>query len=197
MIDQFLAGEDLHNKLATAIYGPDFTSAQRTTAKNSWFSKAYGASVQKFADTAGIELELAESVYAALDTEYPGIAAFQNYVIDTGKERLRSEGRGYIRLSDGTELPSDPGEEYALVDYVLQGEAAKIMKRAAVGLDNAGFGDWMRMFIHDEVVFEIPKDVVAEAQREIEVVMSDADTYAVPINVEGTLCPTSWGSKYS
>lgn len=197
MIEQFLAGEDLHNKLATAIYGPDFTSAQRTTAKNSWFSKAYGASVQKFADTAGIDLELAQQVYDALDTEYAGIKQFQDYVIDTGKTRFREEGRGYIRLSDGTELPSDPGEEYALVDFVLQGEAAKIIKRAAVGLDNAGFGDYMRMFIHDEVIFEIPSDVVADAQHEIELVMSDANTYAVPINVEGTLCPTSWGSKYN
>ncbi len=197
MLDQFLAGEDLHNRLATAIYGEGFTKDQRTTAKNSWFAKAYGASVQKFADTAGIDVEDAQSIYDALDTEYPGIKSFQDYVIDTGKTRFREEGRGYIRLSDGTELPSDPGEEYALVDFVLQGEAAKIIKRAAVGLDNAGLGDWMRMFIHDEVIFEIPKEHVAEAQPLITEVMQDLRSYSVPILVEGTLCPTSWGSKYN
>ena len=196
MLDQFLAGEDLHNKLATAIYGPGFTKEQRTTAKNSWFAKAYGASVEKFASTAGVEVEQAQAIYDALDTEYPGIKQFQNMVIDTGKTRFKTEGRGYIRLSDGTELPSDPGEEYALVDFVLQGEAAKILKRAAVGLDNAGYGDFMRMFVHDEVIFEIPSDIVAEVQPGIEEVMTNLDTYAVPIKVEGTLCPTSWGSKY-
>ena len=197
MVAQFLEGQDLHNNLATAIYGPDFTKDQRTTAKNSWFAKAYGASVEKFADTAGIEVEQAQAIYDGLDETYPGIKRLQNEVIDVGKTRQALEGRGYIRLSDGTELPADPGEEYALVDYTLQGEAAKILKRASVNLDNAGYGQYMRMFVHDEVIFEMPTELVEEARPQIEEIMTDAYSYAVPINVEGSICPTSWGSKYT
>ena len=196
MIAQFRAGEDLHNMLATAIYGSGFTSEQRSTAKNSWFAKAYGAKVETFAESAGVPVEQAQAIYDGLDETYPGIRQFQDLCIETGKTRLREEGRGYIRLDDGTELPADDDAQYALVDFALQGTAAKILKRASVSLDNAGFGDFMRMFVHDEVIFEIPTDLVAEVQPEIEAIMTDAYTYAVPVLVEGTLCPGSWGSKY-
>jgi hypothetical protein len=121
MIGQFNEGQDLHNKLAACHLRAGFTKEQRTTAKNSWFSKAYGASVEKFADTAGIPVEQAQSIYDGLDTEYPGIKVFQDLCIDTGKTRLREEGRGYIRLDDGTELPADDDAQYALVDFALQG----------------------------------------------------------------------------
>lgn len=196
MIEQFRAGEDLHNNLALAIYGEGFSADQRSTAKNSWFSKAYGASVEKFAETAGILVEDAQSIYDGLDETYPGIKSFQDLCIQTGRARLKEEGRAYIRLDDGTELPADDDAIYALVDFALQGTAAKILKRAAVNLDNAGLGDALRMFVHDEVIAEVPSDEAEDWKREAEALMTDLDTYAVPILVEGVVCPTSWGSKY-
>ncbi len=196
MLEQFRAGEDLHNQLALAIYGPGFTKDQRTTAKNSWFAKAYGASVEKFAETAGIEVDQAQAIYDGLDSTYPGIREYQDRTIDIGKTRLALEGKGYVRLDDGTELPADDDAQYALVDFELQGTAAKILKRAAVSLDNAGYGSYLRMFVHDEVIAEVPTADADEILRGMVDVMNDPDTYAVPLLVEGERCPTSWGSKY-
>lgn len=196
MVEQFRAGEDLHNQLALAIYGPNFTKDQRTTAKNSWFAKAYGASVEKFAETAGIEVEQAQSIYDGIDSTYPGIFEYQKRTIDIGKTRLALEGVGYVRLDDGTELPADDDAQYALVDFELQGTAAKILKRAAVSLDNAGYGGYLRMFVHDEVIAEVPTQDAEEILHGMVEVMNDPDTYAVPLLVEGEVCPTSWGSKY-
>lgn len=196
MVEQFRAGEDLHNQLALAIYGPGFTKDQRTTAKNSWFAKAYGASVEKFAETAGIEVDQAQSIYDGIDSTYPGIFEYQKRTIDIGKTRLALEGVGYVRLDDGTELPADDDAQYALVDFELQGTAAKILKRAAVSLDNAGYGGYLRMFVHDEVIAEVPTQDAEEILHGMVEVMNDPDTYAVPLLVEGEVCPTSWGSKY-
>ncbi len=196
MLEQFRAGEDLHNQLAAAIYGTGFTKEQRTTAKNSWFSKAYGASVEKFAETAGIEVGQAQAIYDGLDTTYPGIREYQDRTIDIGKTRLALEGKGYVRLDDGTELPADDDAQYALVDFELQGTAAKILKRAAVSLDNAGYGKYLRMFVHDEVIAEVPTAEAEEILHGMVEVMNDPDTYSVPLLVEGEVCPASWGSKY-
>lgn len=196
MIEQFRAGYSLHKLLATQLWGESYDLEQYSITKNSWFSKAYGASVETFANTAGIPVEKAQGIYDGLDLEYPGISRLMNEVIDVGKTRAKLEGVGYVELFDGTRLPSDLGAEYALTDYLLQGTAAKILKRAAVHLDNAGLGDYMRMFVHDEVIFEVPTGEVEEFVPAAVELMSDPDTYLVPIEVEATVCPGSWGSKY-
>lgn len=194
MIEQFLAGDDLHNMLATSIFGAGFTKPQRTVAKNSWFSKAYGAGVEKFAETAGVTVDFAQSIYDGLSTAYPGIQGLQDYVIDTGRARLAEEGRAYVRLADGTELPADDDSIYALVDYLLQGTAGKVLKRAIVDLDAAGLGEYIRMPIHDEVIFQLPLDIAEEVERTACEVMTNHD-YAVPLPVDATGGLTRWGDK--
>jgi hypothetical protein len=47
----------------------------------------------------------------------------------------------------------------------------------------------MRMFVHDEVIFEIPTPLVEEVKLVAEEVMTDLNTYAVPILVDGTSAP--------
>lgn len=194
MIEQFLAGEDLHNMLATSIFGPDFTKPQRTVAKNSWFSKAYGAGVEKFAETAGCTVDFAQSIYDGLSEAYPGIQGLQDYVIETGRARLKEEGRGYVRLFDGTELPMDDDAIYAGVDYLLQGTAGKVLKRAMVDLDAAGLGSLIRMPIHDEVIFQVPKEDEEEAKALACQVMTNYD-YAVPLLVDAVSGLKRWGDK--
>lgn len=196
MIEQFKAGLSLHKLLATKLWGETYDLEQYTITKNTWFSKAYGAGVDTFATTAHVTVEQAQSIYDGLDEEYPGIQSLMDEVVDLGKRRAAEEGVGYIVLDDGTRLPADKGAEYALVDFLLQGVSAKILKRAAVALDNAGLGDYMRMFVHDEVIFEVPSEDADDILIEVETIMSDADTYSVPLVAEGTRCPTSWGSKY-
>lgn len=196
MIEQFNAGYSLHKLLASKMWGEEYNLEQYTITKNTWFSKAYGAGIDTFASTAGITTDQAEGIYAQLDTEYPGIQRLMDEVTEIGYNRLRDEGRGYINLADGTKLPADDDAIYALVDFLLQGTAAKILKRAAVSLDNAGLGDYLRMFVHDEVIAEVPTPDAEDYMREACKVMDDLDGYAVPIITEGTICPGSWGSKY-
>jgi DNA polymerase-1 len=197
MIEQFQAGLSLHKLLAKQLWGEEYDLEQYIITKNSWFSKAYGAGVEKFAETAHIPVGVAQGIYDGLDEEYPGIAGLQDEIIELGRRRLAEEGRAYVRLSDGTCLPADDDAVYALVDYQLQGEAAKILKRAAVSLDNAGLGDSLRMFVHDEVVAEVEAEDQEEWTKEAQSIMENLTDYRVPITVEATACPTSWGSKYA
>lgn len=196
MIEQFNEGLSLHKLLASQLWGESYDLEQYTITKNTWFSKAYGASVETFANTCGLPVEQAQFIYDKLDVEYPGIQRLMNEVIDTGKMRAKLDGIGYIELFDGTRLPADPGAEYALTDYLLQGTAAKILKRAAISLDNAGLGEYMRMFVHDEVIFEVPEAEAEDVMHTATELMRDLDNYLVPIEAEATLCPSSWGSKY-
>jgi DNA polymerase I-like protein with 3'-5' exonuclease and polymerase domains len=72
------------------------------------------------------------------------------------------------------------------------------MKKAIVRLEAAGYGKFMLMAIHDEMIFSLPPEMVDEALPEIEALMSyvngefDVDLPAEP-EVIGS---QNWGSKY-
>jgi DNA polymerase I-like protein with 3'-5' exonuclease and polymerase domains len=72
------------------------------------------------------------------------------------------------------------------------------MKKAIVRLDAAGYGEFMLMAIHDEMIFSLPPEMVETALPEIEALMSyvsgefDVDLPAEP-EIIGS---TNWGSKY-
>jgi DNA polymerase-1 len=87
---------------------------------------------------------------------------------------------------------------YTLTNYTLQGTAAELMKKAIVRLEAAGYGPYMQMAIHDEMIFSLPPEMVDDALPEIEALMSyvngefDVDLPAEP-EVIGA---TNWGAKY-
>jgi DNA polymerase-1 len=112
--------------------------------------------------------------------------------------REEKEGVGYIVTGTGRHIPADAGKMYTLTNYTLQGTAAELMKKAIVRLDAAGYGKFMQMAIHDEMIFSMPEHMVEKALPEIEALMSyvngefDVDLPAEP-EIIGAV---SWGQKY-
>jgi DNA polymerase-1 len=73
------------------------------------------------------------------------------------------------------------------------------MKKAVVRLDAAGYGPYMKMVIHDEVVFSIPNHMIEAALPEISEIMSVTDgSFAVDLlaEAEGPYS-NNWGEKYA
>jgi DNA polymerase-1 len=116
-----------------------------------------------------------------------------------GKQREESEGVGYIVTGTGRHIPADPGKMYTLTNYTLQGTAAELMKKAIVRLDAAGYGPFMQMAIHDEMIFSIPEEMVEAALPEIEELMSYCNgEFAVDLPAEPEIIgKVSWGEKYA
>lgn len=196
-----LTGGDFFVSIGRQVYNdPNFSKKdpRRGLMKGVMYGAAYGSGIQKMADTAGVTFEEMKKVSDDIFEAYPGIKRFMQETERLGEQREMDEGIGYIETATGRRIPADKGKMYTLTNYTLQGTAAELMKKAIVRLDAAGYGEFMLMAIHDEMIFSLPPEMVDEALPEIEALMSyvsgefDVDLPAEP-EIIGS---SSWGAKY-
>lgn len=198
MLAAYGRGDDLHDFVAREVYGPSFTKQQRQVCKNAGFAKIYGAGVPKFAVTAGISIDEAESFLARYDVLFPGVGTFMTKVTTAVLERAggRRNGRGWVKLQDGRKLPVEADKAYVGVNYRIQGGTAISTKRKIVELDSVGLGPAFRLAVHDELIYEVPEEHAAEARHVIERVMPDRRSFpGVTLEIE-TDEVHRWGERY-
>jgi DNA polymerase-1 len=190
--------EDIHTTTARLIYqDPTMVKSdpRRMPTKNATYARIYGAGVAKFAITAGISLEQARFVMNGYDDAYPGVPNFIGQVIATARDRSATDGSPWVRTPSGRRLIGDRGDEYKLVNYLIQGTAADVMKRQTIQCANAGLEPYMLMTVHDELLFDVPKEDVVDVVQTIMEVMPDMTGYKVPLTI-GVEVHDRWGSKY-
>lgn len=198
LIDAINSG-DLHTTTARRVYGDPTLSKKdprRQTAKNAGFAKIYGAGVEKFAITAGVSVDEARAFLAGYDQMFPGVSTWSRKVEEVARQRLHDTGDAYVRAPSGRlHFAEESYKLYTLVNYLIQGTAADVLKQQLVQLDRMGLADWAILPIHDEVIFDIPEDAVEDAIPDIVNAMTIHD-FTVPITVgpEGPL--DRWGDKY-
>lgn len=170
---------------------------RRQTTKNGSYSWVYGAGDAKFSQTAGISLEVGSAFMAKLKARYPGMDSFKRQVESVANERFRTEGRPYV-LSPFTQQPyylKRDDKIYALVNYLIQGSAASILKMKTVALDNAGLGDFLTLLVHDEVIADVPKSDVKWAADTMRSIMNDDTLLSVPMTADLSAA-SRWGEKF-
>lgn len=170
---------------------------RRQLTKNGSYSWVYGAGEEKFSKTAGVTFEVGSAFMSKLKGRYPGMDLFKRDVEKIANDRFRNEGRPYV-LSPLTRQPyylSREDKIYALVNYLVQGSAASILKMKTVALDNAGVGDYLTLLVHDEVIGDMPLDAAADIAVTIKDIMNDHVLLApTPVTASLSLA-TRWGSK--
>jgi DNA polymerase-1 len=198
MIDAFNGDTDFFVALARMVYDDnDIVKAdpRRQVVKNAGYATIYGAGVEKFAKTAGITLEQGQTVRRRWNELFPGVTRFQNEVMRVALQRRDTEGQSYVRCPvTHRRQVADPGKEYALVNFLIQGAAAAVLKYKILELDSAGLGEWMVVPVHDEIILDLPRDRAADAAAILRDVMNDRDMFKVPITASVSHGP-SWGSK--
>jgi DNA polymerase-1 len=191
---------DFFTNLAREIYGDptiEKKDPRRQLTKNAIYAIAYGSGLRKFCMTAGIEETQGKPFWDALHSKFPGIKTFQRAVDQVAKQRRSVEGQSYVVSPlTGRRHVADEGKEYALVNYLIQGTAAEVLKRKLVELDNAGLGDYMILPVHDEVIFDVPADLVQDVSVTIRDVMEERDLFTVPLTAGVDIAPR-WGMKGS
>ena len=193
-------GGDFFVSLGRDIYmDPDFTKqdSRRGLVKGTMYGAAYGSGIQKMADTAGVTYDQMKEVSEGVFRTYPGIRNFMQEIERVGKYREEHEGQGYVLTQMGRRLPADTNKVYALTNYILQGTAAELMKKSIIKLDACGFLPYMKMPIHDEMIFSLPENIIKEASKEIEEVMSYVNgEFSVDLPAEPEAGMSRWGDKY-
>jgi DNA polymerase-1 len=194
MLEAFAQGHDLHMETARRLYGPNATKEQRNRAKGAMFAKAYGAGVDKFALTANIPHAEAAAVFATLAQLYPQLERTMAQVTSAVRMRDRGDGYGYVKLIDGRHLRVKSSKAYVGFNALIQGSCATVLKRALVDLDAAGFGEFLNLPIHDEVMLDVPTDEATDIAHEVQRVMTRED-FSAPLTV-GANVVERWGDPY-
>jgi len=194
----FASPNDFFVELAQAIYrDPHLVKSdpRRSLTKNVGYAQIYGAGLAKLAATAGVSIDQVEVVKQRFDQLYPSVKRFQRQVEDRAWARSRAGGEPYV-LSPvtGRHHVADRGKVYALVNYLIQGTAAEVFKQALLRLDAAGFGQYMMIPVHDEIVLDVPADARDNAVAALRETMNDFETFRVPITAS-VAAGVRWGEK--
>lgn len=133
---------------------------------------------------------LADSLMKQYKRKIPFVDPTCRLIIQTG------ERRGYVRTLSGRRqrMPLDRGA-YKLVNYLIQGSAADLLKKGLVDAWDKGVFKVLKLHaqIHDEIVFSIPKTKEGyKACCTLYDCMAHAYDLRIPIGVDTEIGP-DWG----
>ena len=199
LIESFRVGEDIHDRTALKVFGAESglsTHELRRRAKIINYALLYGKTAFTLAKDIGVTKEAAQ---AFIDAYFAGFPKVRDYIDTTIEEARKS---GVVKTMFGRrrlvpELNSRNGQirmaaERATINMPIQGTAADILKRAmidihaALGRSEGKPGNRTRMIltVHDELVFEAPRDQADDASAMVKELMQNAVKLAVPLDVD-------------
>jgi DNA polymerase-1 len=200
MLAMFGQTEDFFTLLARSIYkDPAIVKAdrRRQTTKNVIYAKGYGAGAGKMAKTAGISVEDAREAYDAYESEFPSVVEFTQDVQERGRKRYRETGSAYAYTYYGRleALPPQSKKFYVLTNQIIQGTAADVFKHSLRRLAARGMSEFMILPIHDEIISDVPAELVDEVSHIINTEMPDLTTFRAPLTSDLNVLDR-WGDKY-
>ncbi len=195
LLKAFSEGADIHKATASEVFATplgEVTTEQRRSAKAINFGLIYGMSAFGLAQQLNVERGEAQDYIDLYFERYPGV---KKYMDET---RKLAHEQGYVETVYGRrlylpEINSGNGmrRQYAertAINAPMQGTAADLIKMAMISVDK-----WIQheaqdvrmiMQVHDELIFEIPDDHVADASERIRALMTGVADLRVPLLVD-------------
>lgn len=175
MLEAFNEGLDIHRSTAAKIYHvplAEVSDAQRRNAKTANFGIIYGISAFGLSERLGIPRAEAKQLIDGYMETYPRVKQYMQECIADAREK------GYVTTKYGRKrfLPEINSRNAALRGYAernavnapVQGSAADIIKKAMIEVDGEirrrGLRSRMIIQVHDELVFNVKTDELAELQ---------------------------------
>ena len=188
-------GDDIHDQTATKVFGADSTldpHELRRRAKIVNYALLYGKTAFTLAKDIGVTQQAAQTFIDAYFAGFPMVRAF----IDKTLEDARVSG--FVQTIFGRrrpvpELTSRNGmiraaSERVAVNMPIQGTAADILKKAMIDVHAALAASHPRakmiLTVHDELLFESPKEEADAVAAIVKQKMSAAVPLRVPLDVD-------------
>ena len=195
MLDAFAAGHDIHRATAARVYGiplEEVTADQRRNAKAVNFGIIYGQSAFGLSQSLGIPRKDAAAIIDQYFSQYTGIQEYMRKAIEFAKEHGYVETilkrRRYLRDINSANMTVRGFAERNAINAPIQGSAADLIKIAMINIQEdiveKGLTGKMIMQVHDELVFDVPKEEVEQLSSIITERMKNAIELQVPIEVE-------------
>lgn len=194
---------DYHQMTIDLMGWNDLGKEGRHLAKNLNFGSIYGLGPKSFATKFKQNLlhnhperdpdnlfPVAQSLMNEYFAKVPFVKPTCNKIMDVGQRR------GYVKTLSGRRqrMPLDKGT-YKLINYLIQGSAADILKKGLVDAWDAGVFTTLKLHatVHDESVFSIPRTREGlEACEYFYKCLANAYKLKIPLGVDTEIGP-DWG----
>lgn len=198
MLQAFARGEDIHASTAAAIYGVPLeavTPEMRRVAKTVNFAITYGATGFGVAQQSDLTPEEGAKLIEAYYQTYPRV---REYIART-KKMVREKGYVQTLLGRRRYFPEFQATHrvhrnrlnaaYRMaINAPIQGTAADIIKLAMIRIHRAlgerGLRTRMTLQVHDELVFEVPREELESVAPLVREVMEGAFPLDAPLKVD-------------
>ncbi|WP_408007164.1 DNA polymerase I [Pseudalkalibacillus sp. A8] len=206
LIDAFNNEMDIHTKTAMDVFHvekDEVTSDMRRQAKAVNFGIVYGISDYGLSQSLGISRKEAGLFIERYLESFPGVKQYMDDIVQQAKQ----EGYVTTMLNRRRYLPEITSRNFNLRSFAertamntpIQGSAADIIKKAMVEmckrLEKEKLETRMLLQVHDELIFEAPKDELEKLEEIVPDVMEHAVQLDVPLKVDYSYGDTWYDAK--
>ncbi len=202
----FIDEEDVHMTTAMKVFNVDadqVTSMMRRQAKAVNFGIVYGISDYGLSQNLGISRKEAQRFIDDYLNHFPGVKDYMDNIVQDAKQNGYVETllkrRRYIPDITSRNFNKRGFAERTAMNSPIQGSAADIIKLAMVNFDKkvreTEFNAKLLLQVHDELIFEVPKDEVQAFSKFVEDIMANALELDVPLSVESDYGCTWYDAK--
>jgi DNA polymerase-1 len=195
LLDAFAHDEDIHATTASQVFGmpiSEVTPDMRRLAKTVNFGVIYGMSEYGLEQATELSRQEAGEFIKAYFDKYSGV---KQYLELTKRDAAE---KGYVQTVLGRrryipEINSSNGQvrmaaERMAINMPVQGTSADIIKVAMIELqheiDARGLETKMILQVHDELLFELPREEVKELTQLVREIMPNALKLSVPLKID-------------
>ncbi|MFO7943693.1 MAG: DNA polymerase I [Anaerolineales bacterium] len=205
MLSAFEEHQDIHATTAAAIFEiplQEVSKKQRRQAKAINFGLIYGMSAFGLTRSTDLTLAEAEDFREAYFSRFPGVKRYLDRVRKKAKEEgyvetLFGRRRYFPRLKTTTNYNIRQRGEREAINAPIQGTAADIMKKAMLDvyhvLEDSNLQTRMLLQVHDELVFEAPRNELDQTIQVVQTTMEDTVELSVPLLTEARF-GENWGA---
>lgn len=206
LIEAFQNDMDIHTKTAMEVFkvGKDeVTSNMRRHAKAVNFGIVYGISDYGLSQSLSISRKEAGEFIERYLESYPGVQEYMDEIVKDAKQKgfvqTLLHRRRYIPEITSRNFNLRSFAERTAMNTPIQGSAADIIKKAMIDmadrLKEEGLKSRLLLQVHDELIFEAPKDEIEKLKKVVPDVMENAIELKVPLKVDYAFGPTWYDAK--
>lgn len=194
LLEAYNTGKDIHQMTASKVFDIPFdevTSSERREAKAVNFGIVYGISDYGLSENIDISRQDAKEYIEKYFEEYPGIKIFMDKCVEDAKEK------GFVKTLMGRirEIPDIHAKNFNVREFAkrtamnspIQGTAADIIKMSMIKvkerMEKEQLKSDMLLQVHDELIFDVPKDEVETMKALVKEEMEHAFKLDVPLDV--------------
>ena len=203
MQEAFNTGYDIHSHTAMKIFHldspKDVTSLMRRRAKTVNFGIVYGISDYGLSKRLNISRKQAKEFIAEYFTQYPQVKDYMDKAVQVARDKGYAETimhrRRYLPDIHSKNHNVRAFAERTAINSPIQGSAADIIKIAMINmqkkLDELHLKTKMVIQVHDELIFDVPKNELETVKKIVPEVMQSAVKLDVPL-----VADTGWGHNW-